>query len=134
MWGQMHEAESLTFPFLEHVPLREKSKMRRAWDYFQKLREEVAAKGMIVPQHVVCELFGVSRSRVGQWLDEGRLESVDVGGMRYVTERSIKEFAKVERKNGRPPKASKVEYQAVPAKDRVAAMIDAVGDLQKNFK
>jgi len=100
----MFKAQAIDFPFVKDVPVREKGRMAKVWDHFQALKAVVAEKGMIVPQHLVAELLGVSRQRVCVLTDEGRFEVVMVGGVRYLTERSVVEFAKEERKAGRPPK------------------------------
>lgn len=100
----MFEAEATEFPFVAAMPKREKSRMQRVWDHFQEVKATVAEKGMVVPQHLVAELLGVTRQRVGELTDQGRFEVVVIGGIRYLTERSVVAFAKDERKAGRPPK------------------------------
>jgi len=107
----MFNAETIDFPFVKEVPTREKGRMAKVWDHFQAVKAVVAEKGMIVPQHLVAELLGVTRQRVGHLADEGRFEVVLVNGVRYLTERSVVAFAQEERKNGRPPKAVQTSRQ-----------------------
>jgi len=116
----MFESEAIEFPFVDSMPKREKSRMQRVWDHFQEVKSIVAEKGMVVPQHLVAELLGVSRQRVGELTDRGRFEVVVIGGVRYLTERSVIAFAKEERKNGRPPKLPETNREMWDAAMRAA--------------
>lgn len=100
----MFKADAIEFPFVSSIPKREKTRVQRVWDHFQEVKAIVAEKGMVLPQHLVAELLGLSRQRIGHLADEGRFESVEIGGVRYLTERSVVAFASIERKAGRPPK------------------------------
>lgn len=92
------------FPFVETLPKREKSKLAMMWEQARRLSQIIEEVGALVPQHLVAEVLGVSKQRVGQFVDEGRLENVEFCGVRYCTERSVLAFAKIERKiTGRPP-------------------------------
>lgn len=91
-------------PFLDTLPKREKSKLSKLWDHFQEVKAATAEHGVLLPQHYAADLLGVCRQRVHQLVNEGRLVSVEVGGLRYVTENSMMAFANSERKAGRPPK------------------------------
>jgi len=97
-----HEATALDLPGFSELPKREKTRLEKIWDHFQAVREVVEKKGMLVPQHVVADLLGVSRQRVHVLVNEGRLEAVQLHGNRYVTEESFIAFSKVEREIGRP--------------------------------
>lgn len=94
------------FPFVAELPKREKSRLARLWDHLREVRAVQAEKGEVIPQSFVGDLLGLSTQRVGQFLDEGRLEGVSINGRRYVTVRSIEQFAQVERKTGRPFKVA----------------------------
>lgn len=98
----MFEAEATEFPFMAEVPKSEKSKLAKVWDHFKAVSAVVEKKGMLVPQHLAAELLGVSRQRIWVLANEGRLEGIELGGIRYVTEDSVIAFAKLERKAGRP--------------------------------
>jgi len=98
----IHQADVLEFPFMATLPKRERTKMGKLWDDFNELRTTMREKGILLPQSVVACLLNVSRSRVCQWVDEGRMDFVRVGDARFVTESSFIEFCKVERKTGRP--------------------------------
>lgn len=100
----MFNAAITEFPFVETLPKREKSKLGKLWDHLSTVKQIVDEKGLILPQHMVADLLDLSRARVGQLIDDGRLEAVVVHGVRYVTEVSVVSFAKEERKTGRPLK------------------------------
>lgn len=116
----MFEAEATEFPFMAEVPKREKSKLARVWDHFKAVSAVVEQKGMLVPQHLAAELLGVSRQRIWVLANEGRLEGVELGGIRYVTEDSVIAFAKLERKAGRPVALPKTNREMWSASMRAA--------------
>jgi len=116
----MFEAQAIEFPFVAAMPKREKSGFVKVWDHFQELKAVTAQKGMIVPVHMAACLLGVSHQRVSQFLDDGRLEPIEIRGHRYVAESSLVEFCKVERKNGRPvnlPVTAKESWRRARSKD-----------------
>lgn len=93
------------FPFVADLPKREKSKLAKLWDHFQEVRKATAEHGVLLPQHYAAKLLCLSPQRICQLLDDGKLACVDVGGIRYVTEASMMNWAQSERdKGGRPPK------------------------------
>jgi hypothetical protein len=98
----MTVAQLAEFPFVAELPKREKSKVATLWEAFQEASRVSEERGMFVPPIVAAKLLGVSSQRVGQIMDDGRLESVDVCGHRMILEDSLVEFCKTERKNGRP--------------------------------
>jgi hypothetical protein len=101
----MFNAAITEFPFVETMPKREKSKLAKLWAHLSAVRAIVAEKGTLLPQHMVADMLNLSRSRVGQLVDDGRLEAVEIHGVRYVTADSVEACAKIERKiTGRPPK------------------------------
>jgi hypothetical protein len=91
------------FPFVAEIPKREKTKVAKIWDQFQELARVQKEHGIVISQTMASKMLNISSQRVGQFLDEGRLQFVEMDGIRFVTEKSIIEFAKMERKNGRPP-------------------------------
>lgn len=98
---QMFEAAVSEFPFVEAMPKREKSRVARLWERFEEIKAMTDRYGVMLPQHLAADLLGVSRQRVHTLVNEGRLQSVDVGGVRFVTEASMMEFARSERATGR---------------------------------
>lgn len=69
--------------------------------------EATKEKGPIVPTRFVATLLGVSRQRVHQLVKLGMLESVEISGYKWITERSIEVYGKSEREAGRPIKGVK---------------------------
>jgi hypothetical protein len=101
----MYQASITEFPFVHEMPKREKSKLAKLWDHLAAVRAIVAEKGTVLPQHMVADLLDISRARVGQLVDDGRLEAVQIHGIRYVTADSVEACAKIERRiTGRPPR------------------------------
>ena len=105
MTDKMNEGDQHEFPVAAGFPPAPKSRFVRLCEDLQELAAVVADKGLFLSQSKTARLLGVSTSRVGQFVDEGRLDVVIVDGTRYVTGASLKAFAKIERKNGRPIKA-----------------------------
>jgi len=100
----MFEASVNEFPFVAALPKREKSKMAKLWDSFREVKAITDEKGMLLPQKFAADLIGVSRQRVQELVEDGRLERVDLRGHPFITEKSMIAFAQSERKNGRPVK------------------------------
>lgn len=103
----MSEAIAGQFDFLDETPKREPAVMS-AWDELRQLSALMKEKGMMVPTPLAARVLGVSVQRVHQFIDGGSLEVVRCGRSLMVTEKSLLDFAKVERKNGRPFKPGSV--------------------------
>lgn len=119
----MFEAQATEFPFVEALPKREKGKFAKMWDEFNAIRKAMAANpemGMLVPQHLAAELLGVSKQRIWFLANEGRFECVELGGQRLLSERSIIDYAKAERKSGRPCKVPETDRDMWDASMRAA--------------
>lgn len=101
----MYQAAVVEFPFVADLTVRQKGRVAKLWDHLAELRKVVEEKGMVIPQHMAANLLDLSKQRIGQLVDDGRLESIEMHGVRYVTEESVVAFAKEERRNGRPPKS-----------------------------
>lgn len=100
----MFEAEALEFPFTATMPKREKSKLTKVWELLQRMKQISDTEGDLVPVMMAAKLLGISRSRVDQFVQEGRLKRYEIDGHVFLTENSIVECAKTERRNGRPLK------------------------------
>jgi hypothetical protein len=93
------------FPgFAEAYPKREKSKLARLWDMVSQMTDATSADGMLIPLSMAAKLLDLSRSRVDDIVRDGRLRRVTIDSHAFITENSIREFASVERKAGRPVK------------------------------
>jgi len=60
-----------------------------------------AEHGGLVPPSMLVRSLGVSKQRIHQLMDAGRLVTVTVDGKRYVTACSLELFLTEERRNGR---------------------------------
>jgi hypothetical protein len=100
----MFEAAVSEFPFVESLPKREKSKLAKVWDLLSEMKAATEEQGQLVPVNLTCKLLDLSRSRIDTICSDGRLRRVKVCDHVFITENSIVEFARVERKNGRPLK------------------------------
>jgi len=98
----MFEAAMTEFPFVEALPKREKSKLAEVWDTLKAMKVAVATEGQLVPVNLTCKLLDLSRTRVDELCADGRLRRVKIADHVFITENSIVELARVERKTGRP--------------------------------
>lgn len=121
----MTDSIAFEFPFVEELPKREKSKLRKVWDELEALRQVSAEKGQLLPVQFVSELASVSRQRVHELMTEGRLERVEVNGRPFVTESSLLAWVKTERKTGRPPKVPRNDREAAAAAWRYGKAVAA---------
>jgi hypothetical protein len=94
----------LDFPFVEELPKREKSRLAKLWDHLAEVRAIQREHGMPIPVKFAADLAGVSHQRIMQIVEDGRLVVIEMQGHRYITENSFVEWAKSERKHGRPLK------------------------------
>jgi hypothetical protein len=92
------------FPFVAELPKREKSRLAKIWEAFQEVKAIQATEGCLIPDSVAATLLEVSRVRVEQLCDDGKLKRVMWHGRRFVTENSLVQHARSERKAGRPQK------------------------------
>lgn len=87
--------------FMNEVPKRATA-FTRMLDSFQLLRDVIATKGLYIPAGFVKDILGVSKQRVHQLINDGRLETVQLNHMHYVTEKSLLEFITAEKKTRGP--------------------------------
>lgn len=90
------------FPFVSQLPKREKSRYEIFWERLQRTKAELDKHGPCWPVAIAASVLGVSKQRIHQLMDAGQLVRVDVEGHPYIPEESIFEFARTERKAGRP--------------------------------
>jgi len=84
--------QTMLFPVIEEK-LSKWAPLRR----FLDANEE---HGGLATQAMVAESLGVSRARVGQLVEAGRLATVTCNGRRYVSVQSLELFLTEERKTG----------------------------------
>jgi hypothetical protein len=98
------EATINEFPFVEVLPRREKSKVRKVWDLVRQMAEIQKTEGTLVPLMLAGRCLDLSRSRIDDIVNDGRLKRVEIDGHVFITENSLIDFAQTERKYGRPCK------------------------------
>jgi len=114
------EATFNEFPFVEALPKREKSKLRKLWDELEAMRQMSAERGQLLPPSFAAELVGVSRQRIYELMDKGILERVFVNRRPFLTEASLREWLTTERRVGRPPNTAKTAGEMVKRSVRYA--------------
>jgi hypothetical protein len=92
------------FPFAAALPKREKGKLAKLLDLVAGMNALVETEGALLPVMLTAKVLGVSRQRVDELCETGKLRRFDVDGHPFVTENSCVEFCKTERKAGRPVK------------------------------
>jgi hypothetical protein len=116
---------TLEFPWVRDMPKRERRQVQSVWDKIDEL-VQVQRDTPIVNQHIVACALRVSRQRVWQLLDEGKLEEVDFHGARFVTIRSLRAYAETTRKTGgRLPRCKPSLSQQMKAAWKAGAEIGA---------
>lgn len=98
----MFEAAITEFPFVAEMPRRDKTRYEKVWDSFQRVKAITDKEGAIWPVMFVAKILGVSNERVHELMKNDRLKRVEVDGHPFVTEVSMLDYAKSERKAGRP--------------------------------
>lgn len=101
---------------MDRLPKREKSRLAKLWETFKEMKEIQEKNGFLIPRTAAASLLDVHPTRVDQLCEAGNLVRIDYHGHRYVSENSIVEYARTERKNGRPcTKLEKVGHSPILA-------------------
>ena len=98
------DSTATDFPFVAELPKREKSKLVKFWESFRVFSALRKEHGDLVPQKVAAILLDISTTRVDELVETGKLVRKDFCGHVYITENSLVEVARSERKAGRPLK------------------------------
>jgi len=104
----MTESEAYEFPFMAALPKREQRKVATAWEDFVALRREAQEKGIPLPVTFAARVLNVSRQRVYELIEAGRLQTVCVGDHTFVTSDSVEAYQRSDRSPGRRAKLSDV--------------------------
>lgn len=115
----MFEAQAFEFPFVESLPKREKSRVEKAIDLMREMSELQKREGALVPAILAAKILNVSHQRLYELSELGRVRTIEFHGHRYITEKDLVEFAKMERKAGRPVKAPTMKDCLAMAKEYV---------------
>lgn len=91
-----------TFDQLELLPNVERR--TRSKSVLRQLMEATQEHGFLGTQSQVAAALGLSKQRVNQFVNEGRLPSIEIGGKKLVPIAALEFFIAEERKNGRPLK------------------------------
>jgi len=100
------------FPFVADLPKREKSARAKVLEAMDEVARVTAERGPLIPQALAAEFLGLTTQRVGALISTGRVEAVELVGRRFVVLNSFREFAKIERRTGRPRKSPAPVAQA----------------------
>lgn len=116
------------FSFMDGVPSVDVEKSpETALERVRLFKELMMKHGGLIPQNVLHDVLKVSRGRIGQFITEGRFETVMFCGQRFVTGPSLEAFLADERKSGRPVKKPGLVTQAKV----VVGMAKVVTDWQR---
>lgn len=94
----MAEQFALFPEMLRGLPRKEKSK----WEQLREMQEITRERGALLPTGLAAEVLDLSRQRLFQLLEAGRISQHEFFGRKWVTEKDLLDFAKSERKPGRP--------------------------------
>lgn len=95
-------AQAEMFPDLPTIKMPKR--VRSKWEDLNELCDLVEKHGPLIPLEMAAGLLDVSRQRVYQLVDAAKLETIEFREKRFVSEKCIRAFVEIERKNGRPPK------------------------------
>lgn len=91
------QSDLFGFPLLEQN-VKPKSALRQ-------LVDATNTHGPLATPAMVAAALGVSRQRIHQLIEQGRLATVNVGSERMIPAVALDSYWTDERKNGRPPKS-----------------------------
>lgn len=90
------------FPFVAELPSPDVQKVKTALDLVNELKAATAEHGTLIPVSLAASLLDVTRQTVHHFMRNGRLKRIECHGHVFVTETSLIDLAKSERKAGRP--------------------------------
>lgn len=100
----MSDAVALEFDFPPLALDNRRSRIARVVHLFKCFSAVMDKEGVLIPLMLGAKALDVSRTRMDELVSEGRLKRIEVDGHVFLTENSMVEYAKEERKNGRPLK------------------------------
>ncbi len=92
--------EAAQAEMFDGFPVIESKTKARSW--IRQYLDASVKHGTLCTPSMAARALGISRSRVGQLLDAGKLASVNVGDSRYIPAASLELFMTEERVTGRP--------------------------------
>lgn len=94
------------FPFVAELSKRQRSRWSRARESFQLLKLAQDQHGLLVPQNLAARLGCVTRQRIDQLSECGKLERIYINDHAFITEGSLVAWLKEETLRGRPRKSA----------------------------
>ena len=88
------------FPFVSDLPKSEVKQVKSFWDEVKEMAEVSEANGFLVPPVAAAEMLGVSRARITQFQQDGRLRVWTFRGRPFVCGDDIVKLAEAERNCG----------------------------------
>lgn len=98
----MSDTLTMPFPFLAEVPKRERSAILDGWAELEEFQEMVRQDGAAIPVTFAARLLDISRQRIYELIDSGRLQKMELAGHVFVNAESLRLWGEAEHKAGRP--------------------------------
>ena len=89
------------FGFVATLPKTEE-RPKSAWEKWAEIKRVIDAEEGLVPVRLAVEMLGVSRQRVYELIEEGKVKTFDVVGQQFISFKSLSAWAHSERKAGKP--------------------------------
>lgn len=105
----MSEVPVAEFPFVAEMPRGEKSKLVKLWDRVTEFRRVSVVEGGLVTVSIAARMLDISRSRIDQLVQAGRLRAVPFEGHVFISGTSIEEFGDKEKSKGGRPRIKPAE-------------------------
>lgn len=100
----MFDVTVTEFPFVQSMPKAKRSLIAEAWEKVRRLQAANLEEGGLLPVMVAARALNVTRSRIDQLVEAGKLRRFEIEGHVFISGRSVAEYAWDERKRtGRPP-------------------------------
>jgi hypothetical protein len=87
--------------FIERLTKVQQERLRTVWQRWEEAKIIMRTKGALIPTGFAARLANVSRQRINQIVEDGRLERVEIDGHFFITEKSFDAWVASERKAGR---------------------------------
>lgn len=100
--------------FVAELSKPQQGRWQRVKENYLRFKAATDEHGMLVPASLAAKLADVSRQRIAQLREAGKLQCVDLDGHIYVTERSLLEWMNAPTdRGGRPRKPTMLELWSI---------------------
>ena len=96
-------AGAVAQPWLFDVPATELKRVKNKWEELAEMADKSEEVGGLIPPALAASLLDVSRQRVHNMIERGRINSWMFFGDRYVSAAEVHAFMASERKPGPKP-------------------------------